>query len=706
MAHSLELRSPLLDHRVVELGLSLPDSLKLQGRAGKVALRRAFAAELPPDRRRARQDGLRRAARTLVPRASCARSRATCCSTGTRARAAGSGRRRSSGCSPSTTPAARTTGTGSGRSLMLELWQRTHVDAPRQRRAVAHDVTPARAYAAVAAVCALPRLVVLLHERDAITSAFTEKSDIFAQMFVKHGTFGFIPGEPSAYTQPLYGWFLIPVYWIFGRSWLSIGLAQIVLAVATALLVYEIGRRVLGAARRARRRRRRDAEPVPRLARRARQPRDRRPGVRGRARPADARSSPSGRRCGSLRCSASSAASRCSATRGSSFMPILCRRLPRVALPRARATAVVVAVVLAGAAVAVAPWLVRNKVERRLLGDHDRRPRAVEGEQHRRRTSCSRTGSGSTTCKHIPRQPTPELLHARGGARRTTRRAADARAQPLSERVRADVVLRALGRFSSGSDHPGEKAKLDGALGAAALAAVRLRDDGPPRRRNEPRRRTPRRRARVHDGALRARARRASSSRRAAFVALALLLLAYQTGAALAFVGATRYRVAWDFLSCSSPPRRSRARRRGCRRARRPRMRVVHVHRIRGIGGSERHLLTLLPALAERGHRAGRSSGSTTPTGTPARLLRRVARAGDPDPGAARRRSAAARAARPRALRADVVHTHLVHADVYGGAAARLRGATLVSTKHNDDPFRAGRVPLRRARARARAPIA
>jgi hypothetical protein len=33
-----------------------------------------------------------------------------------------------------------------------------------------------------------------------------------------------------------------------------------------------------------------------------------------------------------------------------------------------------------------------------------------------------------------------------------------------------------------------------------------------------------------------------------AFVALALLLLAYQTGAALLFVGATRYRVAWDFL--------------------------------------------------------------------------------------------------------------------------------------------------------------
>jgi asparagine synthase (glutamine-hydrolysing) len=49
MAHSLELRSPLLDHEVVELGLALPDRLKTRGREGKVALRRAFAAELPPE---------------------------------------------------------------------------------------------------------------------------------------------------------------------------------------------------------------------------------------------------------------------------------------------------------------------------------------------------------------------------------------------------------------------------------------------------------------------------------------------------------------------------------------------------------------------------------------------------------------------------------------------------------------------------------
>jgi asparagine synthase (glutamine-hydrolysing) len=49
MAHSLELRSPLLDHRVVELGLSLPESLKLRGRNGKVALRKAFGSLLPPE---------------------------------------------------------------------------------------------------------------------------------------------------------------------------------------------------------------------------------------------------------------------------------------------------------------------------------------------------------------------------------------------------------------------------------------------------------------------------------------------------------------------------------------------------------------------------------------------------------------------------------------------------------------------------------
>jgi asparagine synthase (glutamine-hydrolysing) len=49
MAHSLELRSPLLDWDVLELGISLPPGLKTKGRRGKEALRRAFAADLPDE---------------------------------------------------------------------------------------------------------------------------------------------------------------------------------------------------------------------------------------------------------------------------------------------------------------------------------------------------------------------------------------------------------------------------------------------------------------------------------------------------------------------------------------------------------------------------------------------------------------------------------------------------------------------------------
>ena len=104
-----------------------------------------------------------------------------------------------------------------------------------------------RAYVVVAVVAALPRLAVLLYERGNILRAFVEKSDSFASTFVASGTFGFLPGHPSANTQPLYGFFLVPVYWIFGRHWEAVGIAQIAVAIGTALLVYEIGRRVVSA---------------------------------------------------------------------------------------------------------------------------------------------------------------------------------------------------------------------------------------------------------------------------------------------------------------------------------------------------------------------------------------------------------------------------------------------------------------------------
>jgi glycosyltransferase involved in cell wall biosynthesis len=117
-------------------------------------------------------------------------------------------------------------------------------------------------------------------------------------------------------------------------------------------------------------------------------------------------------------------------------------------------------------------------------------------------------------------------------------------------------------------------------------------------------------------------------------------------------------------------------------------MRIMHVHRMRGIGGSERHLLTLLPALADRGLEP-LFVGLDDPRWDPSDFYDaltvpalRIRAPRDLDPALLVRLV--------RALRADVVHTHLVHADVYGGLAAKLRGAKLVSTKHNDDPFRSG----------------
>jgi Dolichyl-phosphate-mannose-protein mannosyltransferase len=98
------------------------------------------------------------------------------------------------------------------------------------------------AVALIALVAALPRLLVVARERGTILTDFVDKSDRFAQTLVQSGTFGFLPGRPSAYTQPLYGWFLAALYWPFGHSWLAVGLAQTAIGVATALVVLEIGR--------------------------------------------------------------------------------------------------------------------------------------------------------------------------------------------------------------------------------------------------------------------------------------------------------------------------------------------------------------------------------------------------------------------------------------------------------------------------------
>jgi asparagine synthase (glutamine-hydrolysing) len=48
MAHSLEVRPPFLDHRIVEFAASLPDHLKIDGRRQKVVLKKLMNGKLPP----------------------------------------------------------------------------------------------------------------------------------------------------------------------------------------------------------------------------------------------------------------------------------------------------------------------------------------------------------------------------------------------------------------------------------------------------------------------------------------------------------------------------------------------------------------------------------------------------------------------------------------------------------------------------------
>ena len=123
-------------------------------------------------------------------------------------------------------------------------------------------------------------------------------------------------------------------------------------------------------------------------------------------------------------------------------------------------------------------------------------------------------------------------------------------------------------------------------------------------------------------------------------------------------------------------------------------MRVLHVHRIRGISGSERHLLTLLPALRDRGADV-RFLGLDDPAGSPqefydelrARGLsyQRVAAPRDLSPLLAWRV-----ATRVRGAAADLVHTHLVKANTNGALGALAAGDTLVSTTIRSEPVCSG----------------
>jgi glycosyltransferase involved in cell wall biosynthesis len=123
---------------------------------------------------------------------------------------------------------------------------------------------------------------------------------------------------------------------------------------------------------------------------------------------------------------------------------------------------------------------------------------------------------------------------------------------------------------------------------------------------------------------------------------------------------------------------------------------VLHLQKVAGISGSEAHLLSLLPRLKERGwdvrfmmlheHEPGAwdFARELRARGIP---LDAIPLAADVDPIAFLRLAGYLARMRP-----TILHTHLVHADVYGQVTGALTGIPVrVSTKHGFNEFRENR---------------
>jgi 4-amino-4-deoxy-L-arabinose transferase-like glycosyltransferase len=381
----------------------------------------------------------------------------------------------------------------------------------------------------IAFAAIVPRLVVLLHERADILTSFTDKSDDFALTFVHHGTFGLVPGDPSAYTQPLYGFFLVPIYWIFGREWWSVGFAQILVATGTAFLVYAIGARVISrlagtfAAIVATlnpylvwhdvhlNREILDQLVVAALVLSALVAADRR----------------------SLRWAVAAGVYGGLATLGNVRLALLPVVLALYLLARTGWSWAPLAV-LAAAALTVTPWVVRNRVEVgcfALTTDG----RALWKANNLQTYGLLSHGKWIDDVQDPPGHPFPNpeearVIYQRGGGK-----------SDVDECANQSYYQHKAWRFVR--EHPGAKAKLAG-------LAVRMEWD-------------PRTTASATDsgrGAVRTWAQPVYTSLLYAlgllgllyaprrFTALALAVLAYQTLAAVIFVGATRYRIPTDFL--------------------------------------------------------------------------------------------------------------------------------------------------------------
>lgn len=128
-------------------------------------------------------------------------------------------------------------------------------------------------------------------------------------------------------------------------------------------------------------------------------------------------------------------------------------------------------------------------------------------------------------------------------------------------------------------------------------------------------------------------------------------------------------------------------------------MRVVHIIKATRVAGAESHLLALLAGLRARRYDARLivlvepdkpMDGYAAQLQTRQIPVERLPVRGDFDAGLLLRLRVVLRALRP-----DIVHTHLIHADLFGGLAARLAGVrVVVSSRHNDDAFRR-RLPVK-----------
>lgn len=122
-------------------------------------------------------------------------------------------------------------------------------------------------------------------------------------------------------------------------------------------------------------------------------------------------------------------------------------------------------------------------------------------------------------------------------------------------------------------------------------------------------------------------------------------------------------------------------------------MRVVHAIKATRIAGAENHLLTLLPGLRQRGIDAqlllltqadAPADDFAAALAAAAVPVERIPIAHHADVRTATRLRDSLRLSAPA-----ILHTHLIHADLYGAIGARLaRVPHLITSRHNDDPFR------------------